>query len=61
MKTDVAKKHFKTPAEYKRFKKLVNETKIYDEPSSLNGQLRPYQKIGYSCLVQKIRYKIGSI
>ena len=61
MRTDVAKKHFKTPAEYKRFKKLVNETKIYDEPSSLNGQLRPYQKIGYSWLVQNIRYKFGSI
>lgn len=52
MGIEVAKKHFKTPAEYKRFKKLINETKIYDEPSSLNGQLRPYQKMGYSWLVQ---------
>ena len=61
MNTDQAKKQFKTPKEYKRFKKLVNETKIYDEPSSLNGQLRPYQKIGYSWLVQNIKYKFGSI
>ena len=61
MNTDQARKQFKTPKEYKRFKKLVNETKIYDEPSSLKGQLRPYQKIGYSWLVQNIKYKFGSI
>ena len=61
MDTELAKKHFKTPAEYKRFKKLVNETKIYDEPASLNGQLRPYQKIGYSWLVQNIKNGFGSI
>ena len=45
------KKQFKTPSEYKRFKKLVEETKIYDEPATLNGHLRPYQKIGYSWLL----------
>lgn len=55
------KKHFKTPNEYKRFKKLVNETKIYKEPSSLKGELRPYQKIGYSWLVQNISFKFGCI
>uniref|UniRef100_UPI00388E0B41 DEAD/DEAH box helicase n=1 Tax=Methanobrevibacter sp. TaxID=66852 RepID=UPI00388E0B41 len=51
----------KTPQDYKRFKKLVNETIVYDEPKSLNGQLRPYQKIGYSWLVQNIKYRFGSI
>ena len=61
MNTELAEKHFKTPKEYRRFKKLINETKIYDEPSSLNAQLRPYQKIGYSWLVQNIKYRFGSI
>ena len=51
----------KTPSDYKRFKKLVNETIVYDEPKSLNGQLRPYQKIGYSWLVQNIKHRFGSI
>ncbi|MBR0270689.1 MAG: DEAD/DEAH box helicase [Methanobrevibacter sp.] len=51
----------KTPQDYKRFKKLVNETIVYDEPKSLKGQLRPYQKIGYSWLVQNIKYRFGSI
>ena len=55
------KKQFKNPSEYNRFKKLVKETKIYDEPISLNGELRPYQKIGYSWLVQNIKFKFGSI
>lgn len=38
----------KVPEDYKRYKKLINEAKIYDAPKSLTGQLRPYQKIGYS-------------
>ena len=57
----LAKKHLKNPSDYKRFKKLINETKIYNAPESLTGNLRPYQKIGYSWLIQNIRYKFGCI
>jgi len=57
----LAKKHLKNQKDYKRFKKLINETKIYNPPKSLTGELRPYQKIGYSWLVQNIRFKFGSI
>ena len=51
----------KIPKDYTKYKKLVNETKIYDTPKSLTGELRPYQKIGYSWLVQNIKFKFGSI
>ena len=57
----LAKKHLKNPADYNRFQKLIKETKIYNAPESLTGKLRPYQKIGYSWLIQNIRYKFGSI
>ena len=57
----LAKKQLKTPKEYSRFKKLITETKIYKSPKSLTGELRPYQKIGYSWLIQNIKYKFGSI
>ncbi|WP_296881167.1 DEAD/DEAH box helicase [uncultured Methanobrevibacter sp.] len=57
----LAKKQLKNPADYNRFKKLIKETKIYDAPKTLTGELRPYQKIGYSWLIQNIRYKFGSI
>ena len=57
----IAKKQMKNPSEYNRFKKLIKETKIYDAPDSLTGELRPYQKIGYSWLVQNTRYAFGSI
>ncbi len=57
----LAKKQLKNPNDYKRFKKLINETKIYNPPKSLAGELRPYQKIGYSWLVQNIKFKFGSI
>lgn len=56
-----SKKSLKTPEDYKRFKKLVNEAKVYTAPKSLTGELRPYQKIGYSWLVQNIKFKFGSI
>ncbi|WP_406535622.1 DEAD/DEAH box helicase [Methanobrevibacter sp.] len=56
-----SKKSLKTPEDYKRFKKLVNEAKVYNAPKSLTGELRPYQKIGYSWLVQNIKFKFGSI
>lgn len=49
------------PDDYKKFKKLVNEAKIYDAPKSLTGELRPYQKIGYSWLIQNIQHGFGSI
>ena len=57
----LAKKQLKNPADYNRFQKLIKETKIYDAPETLTGELRPYQKIGYSWLIQNIRYKFGSI
>lgn len=50
-----------TPKDYKKFKKLVNEAKIYNAPASMTGELRPYQKIGYSWLIQNIKYDFGSI
>ena len=53
--------NLKVPEDYKKFKKLVNEAKIYDSPKSLTGKLRPYQKIGYSWLIQNIKYKFGCI
>ena len=54
------KKHL-NDRDYAKFKKLINENRIYDVPGSLTGELRPYQKIGYSWLVQNIRYGFGSI
>ena len=51
----------KVPEDYKKFKKVVNEAKIYNAPKSLTGELRPYQKIGYSWLIQNIQHKFGSI
>ena len=53
--------NLKVPEDYKKFKKLVNEAKIYNAPKSLTGELRPYQKIGYSWLIQNIQHKFGSI
>ena len=57
----LAKKHLKNPKDYARFKKLIQQTKVYNPPKSLTGELRPYQKIGYSWLVQNIKFKFGSI
>ena len=54
------KKHL-NDKDYAKFKKLISENKIYEVPSSLTGELRPYQKIGYSWLIQNIRYGFGSI
>ena len=53
--------NLKVPKDYKKFKKLVNEAKLYDSPKSLTGELRPYQKIGYSWLIQNIQHGFGSI
>ncbi|MGX8693720.1 MAG: DEAD/DEAH box helicase [Methanobrevibacter sp.] len=53
--------NLKVPEDYKKFKKLVNEAKLYDSPKSLTGELRPYQKIGYSWLIQNIQHGFGSI
>ena len=40
---------------------LINKTEIYNVPKSLTGELRPYQKIGYSWLVQNVKNGFGSI
>ncbi len=53
--------NLKAPEDYKKFKKLIKEAKIYESPKSLTGELRPYQKIGYSWLIQNIKYKFGCI
>lgn len=53
--------NFKAPSDYIKFKKLIKEAKIYNAPESLTGELRPYQKIGYSWLIQNIKYKFGCI
>ena len=58
---ELIRTHLKKPDDYKRFKKLISDTRIYNEPETLTGELRPYQKIGYSWLVLNIRYKFGSI
>ncbi|WP_407392696.1 DEAD/DEAH box helicase [Methanobrevibacter sp.] len=55
------KQQFKNPRDFAKFKKLVSETKAYEVPKSLKGELRPYQKIGYSWLVQNIKYNFGCI
>ena len=57
---NLVKKHLNAK-DYAKFKKLVKDATIYDVPDSLTGELRPYQKIGYSWLVQNIRYGFGSI
>jgi SNF2 family DNA or RNA helicase len=57
----LAKKHLKNPKDYARFKELIKQTNVYNPPKSLTGELRPYQKIGYSWLVQNIRFRFGSI
>ena len=57
----LAKKHLKNPKDYARFQKLIKHAKVYNPPKSLTGTLRPYQKIGYSWLVQNIRFRFGSI
>lgn len=56
-----AKKYLKNPTEFNKFKKIDNRTKIYNAPKSLTGELRPYQKIGYSWLIHNIKYGFGSI
>ena len=58
---EIFKKHLKNAKEYSKFKKLVDETKVYDIPDDLTGELRPYQKMGYSWLVQNIKYNFGWI
>ena len=57
----LAKKHLKNPKDYARFQKLIKQTTVYNPPESLTGELRSYQKIGYSWLVQNIRFRFGSI
>ena len=58
---NLIKKQLKNPKDYKRFEQLVKQTKAYEVPKSFTGELRPYQKIGYSWLVQNIKYNFGCI
>ena len=55
------KNQLKDPEAFKKFKRMVSETKAYETPKSFTGELRPYQKIGYSWLVQNIKYNFGCI
>ena len=55
------KKQLKNPNDRKKFELLVKETTAYDIPKSFVGELRPYQKIGYSWLVQNVKYNFGCI
>ena len=55
------KNQLKDPVAFKKFKRMVGETKAYETPKSFTGELRPYQKIGYSWLVQNIKYNFGCI
>ena len=45
----------------KKLKDLANKSEIYNVPNSLTGELRPYQKIGYSWLIHNIKNGYGSI
>ncbi|MGN0177382.1 MAG: DEAD/DEAH box helicase [Methanobrevibacter sp.] len=58
---ELFKKHLKNSGSYAKFKKLVSDTKVYDIPKELTGKLRPYQKIGYSWLVQNMKHNFGCI
>ncbi len=55
------KNQLKNSQDFKKFKKMIGETKAYDIPKTLTGELRPYQKIGYSWLVSNIKYNFGCI
>ena len=44
-----------------KFKRLINASDIYEVPTGLTGELRPYQKIGFSWIVQNIKNGFGSI
>ena len=44
-----------------KFKRLINASDIYEVPTGLTGELRPYQKIGFSWIVQNIKSGFGSI
>ena len=55
------KKQLKDRGEIKKFNKLVSETKAYEVPKSMTGEMRPYQKIGYSWLISNLKYNFGCI
>lgn len=55
------KNQLKNPNDFKKFKRLISETKAYDVPETFTGELRPYQKIGYSWLVSNVKYNFGCI
>ena len=43
------------------FRSLIKTSNVYDVPLSLTDILRPYQKIGFSWLIQNIKVGFGSI
>jgi len=43
------------------FRKMIKTSKVYEVPGTLLAELRPYQKIGYSWLIQNIKSGFGSI
>lgn len=55
------KNQLKNTNDFKKFKKLIDNSKAYEVPKSLTGELRQYQKIGYSWLVQNVKYNFGCI
>ena len=55
------KSQLKNPNDFKKFKRMISETKAYKVPKSFTGELRPYQKIGYSWLVSNVKYNFGCI
>ena len=43
------------------FRKLIKTSGLYEVPQTLKANLRPYQRIGYSWLIQNIKSGFGSI
>ena len=57
----LVKKQLKDSKDKANFTKLIKDHTIYEVPKSLTGELRSYQKIGYSWLVQNVKYNFGCI
>ena len=55
------KNHFQNSDDFNTFKRLISETEIYDLPESFKGELRPYQKIGYSWIINNVKHNFGCI
>ena len=44
-----------------KIKEFIDVSNVIDNPSTLNGELRPYQKVGVSWLLQNVKSGFGSI